>query len=105
MNVIRSYAAFDAKRLLEQLQLCNPTVIVCCYTGSALDIIWEKTTGSVVRTPYNANLYYTIRLNQRDVLVLDYWHPANQYPDIMNYYSLMAIYQVALKDRERKNGR
>lgn len=99
MDVIRSYAAFDAKRLLEQLQLCDPTVIVCCYTGSALDIIWKETTGSVVRTPYNENLYYTIRLNQRDVLVLDYWHPANHYPDIMNYYSLMAIYQMALKDR------
>lgn len=105
MDVIRSYAAFDAKRLWEQLQLCDPTVIVCCYTGSALDIIWEETSGKVVRVPYNANLYYTIRLNQRDVLVLDYWHPANQYPDIMNYYSLMAIYQMALKDRERKKGR
>lgn len=103
MDVIRSYAAFDAKRLLEQLQLCDPKVIVCCYTGSALDIIWKEATGSVVRTPYNENLYYTIRLNQRDVLVLDYWHPANHYPDIMNYYSLMAIYQMALKDRERKH--
>ena len=45
-----------------------------------------------MRTPYNENLYYTIRLSQRDVLVLDYWYPANQYPDIMNYYRLMAVY-------------
>lgn len=103
IDVIRSYADFDAKRLLEQLQLCDPTVIVCCYTGSALDIIWKEATGRVVRTPYNENLYYTIRLNQRDVLVLDYWHPANQYPDIMNYYSLMVIYQMALKNRERES--
>ena len=58
-----------------------------------------------MRTPYNENLYYTIRLDQRDVLVLDYWHPVNQYPDIMNYYSLMAIYQKALKDRERKHAK
>ncbi|WP_165873039.1 hypothetical protein [Harryflintia acetispora] len=65
MDVIRSYAAFDAKRLLEQLQLYNPTVIVCCYTGSALDIIWKEANGSVVRTPHNENLYYTIRLNHR----------------------------------------
>ena len=55
-----------------------------------------------MRTPYNENLYYTIRLSQRDVLVLDYWYPANQYPDIMNYYRLMAVYQMALRDRERK---
>ena len=39
MDEIRSYAWFDAERLWKQLSLCDPTVIVCGYTGSALDII------------------------------------------------------------------
>ena len=36
MDEIRSYAWFDAQRLWKQLSLCDPTVIVCGYTGSAL---------------------------------------------------------------------
>lgn len=94
MNIIRAYANFDKDRLKEQLELCDPTVIICGYTASTLDIILEQP----VRKDYNQNLAYHISINGHDVLVLDYWHPANQYPDIMNYYGLMSIYQQALKD-------
>lgn len=96
MNIIRAYADFDKDRLKEQLELCDPTVIVCGYTASALDII----LGEQVRKTHNQNLAYHISLNGHDVLVLDYWHPANQYPDIMNYYGLISIYQKALKESE-----
>ena len=97
MNIVRAYADFDKDRLKEQLILCDPTVIVCGYTASTLDIIFDEP----VRKEYNQNLAYHITLNGHDVLVLDYWHPANQYPDIMNYYGLMSIYQQALKNGER----
>lgn len=96
MNIIRAYADFDKDRLKTQLELCDPTVIVCGYTASTLDII----LGKPVRKDKNQNLAYHITLNGHDVLVLDYWHPANQYPDIMNYYGLMSIYQQALKNNE-----
>ena len=96
MNIIRAYAEFDKDSLREQLELCDPTVIVCGYTASTLDII----LGKPVRKDYNQNLAYHITLNGHDVLVLDYWHPANQYPDIMNYYGLMSIYQQALRKDE-----
>ena len=92
MDEIRAYAAFDKNNLRKQLELCNPTIIICGYTGSALEIIIEKE----FRNPRNNHLFYPITLNGHDVLVLDYWHPANQYPDIMNYYGLMGIYQQAL---------
>lgn len=98
MDEIRSYAWFDAERLWKQLSICNPTVIVCGYTGSALDIITERVTGKKVRETYNENLYYTMELNGHKVLVLDYWHPANQFPEQMNYYGLAAIYQLALRN-------
>lgn len=66
--------------------------------GSALDIITERVTGKKVRKTYNENLYYNMKLNGHNVLVLDYWHPANQYPEQMNYYGLAAIYQLALRN-------
>ena len=92
MDLIRAYAAFDNDKLRKQLELCDPTIIICGYTASALDQI----TGRKVREPQNDNLFYHIVLNGHDVLVLDYWHPANYYPDIMNYYGLMGIYQQSL---------
>lgn len=92
MDIIRAYAAYDNDKLRKQLELCDPTMIICGYTASALDDI----TGKQVREPQNDNLFYHIVLNGHDVLVLDYWHPANHYPDIMNYYGLMGIYQQSL---------
>lgn len=92
MDEICAYAAFDHDRLRQQLELCDPTVIICGYTSSTLDSIMEME----VRREKNENLYYHIPLNGKSVLVLDYWHPANQYPDLMNYYGLMGIYHTAL---------
>ncbi len=95
MEEIRGYAAFDGAMLKKQLELCDPTVIVCGYTASVLDVLFGKS----VREESNPNLGYRISLNGHDVLVLDYWHPANHYPDIMNYYGLMGVYQQALQGK------
>ncbi len=92
MDTIRAYAVFDRRRLKKELELCDPTVIICGYTISALDIIMEEN----VRTERNDNLYYHITLNGHDVIVIDYWHPANQYPDVMNYYGLLGSYHAAV---------
>lgn len=92
---IRAYAEFDKVRLLRQIELCDPTVIICGYTSSELEIITE----TQIRKSHNDNLFYHMSLNGHDVLVLDFWHPANHYPDIMNYYALMGIYQLALKEK------
>ena len=97
MDEVRSYAWFDAERLWKQLSLCDPTVIVCGYTASALDIISERMTGKKVRETDNNSLYYTMELNGHKVLVLDYWHPANHFPKEMNYFGLAAVYQLGLK--------
>lgn len=96
IKIIEAYGEFDKSRLRKQLELCDPTIIVCGYTASVLDSIM----GYPVRKNENQNLYYYIKLNNHDVLVLDYWHPANRYPDLMNYYGLMGIYQSALRNKD-----
>lgn len=95
-NEILAYAVFDSHWLYRQMEICDPTVILCGYTGEMLDSIVKDSTGKPVKADHNPNLYYHMELKGHDVLVLDYWHPANQYPDMMNYYTLMAIYQQAL---------
>lgn len=92
MDTIRAYAEFDHDRLKKQIEYCDPTVIVCCATVSALDAILKKH----IREPRNDNCYYFTDINGHSVMVLDYWHPANRYPAIMNYYGLMGIYNAAL---------
>lgn len=101
-ELINAYAEFDKDRLMEQIELCDPTIIVCGYTGTPLEIIVNKSQPGF-RKKRNENLFYHINIKGHDVLVLDYWHPANQYPDLMNYYTLMGIYQQALLDMGKRN--
>lgn len=89
---ISTYALFDKDRLKSQFEICDPTIIICGYTSSYLETILDKD----FREPRNDNLYYHIELNGHDVLVIDYWHPANHYPDLMNHYSFLGIYQNSL---------
>lgn len=92
---IEKYAEYDRIELLQEIEICDPTIIVCGYTSKPLEII----LGNNFRKEWNQNCFYHVALNNHDVLVIDYWHPANQYPDIMNYYTLMNIYQLALKGK------
>lgn len=82
---IGAYAKFDKKRLLDQIELCDPTIIICGYTSKYLETILNN---DKLRSTRNDNLFYQTELNGHPVLVLDYWHQANHYPDIMNYYGL-----------------
>lgn len=92
MNTVLAYASYDKMRLRAELEYCDPTIIICGYTGSALEIILDED----FRSSKNPNNFYQVTINSHDVLVLDYWHPANHYPDILNYYGLMCIYQQSL---------
>ncbi len=94
MDEINQYAKYDKQQLRREIELIDPTVIVCGYTISSLQIIMEREIKNY-RQP-NANLYYILELNGHAVIVLDYYHPSNHYPAVMNYYGLLGIYQQAL---------
>lgn len=92
------YAEYDKLELYEQLLIIDPTVIICGYTIECLNrIMPERVKEYAGQSP---NLFYFTELKGHPVLVLDYWHPSNQYPDFMNYYGLMGAYQQALKQLE-----
>lgn len=96
---ILQYAEYDKAELLEQIKIIDPTVIVCGYTISALNIIMPQPVKN-----YDApeeNLFYFTTVNGHQVIVLDYWHPSNRYPLHMDYYGLMGIYQQALIAQEK----
>lgn len=103
MDIINDYAVRDRNELFEELKLCDPTVIICGYTISSLNLIFSKNNSyhdgpiKFYDTP-NDNWFYYIKLNGHTVIVIDYYHPSNQFPDLMNYYGLLNIYQLAMKN-------
>lgn len=94
-DIIQNYAELDAILLKRQLKICDPTIIICGFTIQPLNKILDYD----IKQFKNENLFYHIELNGHDVLVLDYWHPSNQFPAIMNYYGLVNIYQQGLLDK------
>lgn len=92
---LMKYAKNDREQLFDQLKITSPTVIICGNTLKYLGTI----TGQKIKTKRNDNWYYEIELDGKKIMVLDYFHPANQYPDLLNFYGLVSIYQQALKNK------
>ncbi|MGN1280678.1 MAG: hypothetical protein ACI4UM_02080 [Succinivibrio sp.] len=94
--------------LFRQIKLCDPTIIVCGGTFSALNTIIKNQDVSVPNTFDNKNTgrsragkwYYYIELNGHKVLVLDYYHPSYHITYLIKYYGLMGIYHMALNDSQ-----
>ena len=91
MEVIGSYGLADGPLLLRQLELCEPTVIVCGGTAEVLDRLAHFRAGGS-----NPEWFYGMELAGRRVTVLDYYHPAARLPKLLSYYGLVSIYQQAL---------
>ena len=97
-NEICEYAKAGKDLLKEQIELCDPTVIICGGTAGILEIILDNE----FRKKHNNNLFYTVYINGHPVTVIDYWKPSNAYPEIMNYYCLTEIYQRAVRSGYRE---
>ena len=92
---LKKYAKNDSKEIFEQLELCDPTLIICGYTGQYL-IEALRLNGVNVETKNRSDFQrehfiYTFELNTHNVTLINFWHPANQFPDMLNYYGLMNI--------------
>lgn len=85
---LATYLNKDKTKLLEQISIIDPQIIVC---GSTFKF-FKEIVGADSLSERNDNWFYF----WKDKIVIDFYHPANQYPKLMNFYSLAAIYQKAL---------
>ena len=79
------YVHEDGDLLKKQVESLSPNFVVCCNTWHLVKDVWsnaEKVSEQVYKID--------------DMLVLDFWHPANRFPDVMNYYSVLVLLQQAL---------
>ena len=95
---IMLYAEADKEELLKEIELIDPDIIVCGATASNLDFLLD---GTLKEKPCDNWYYYTSYLGNRERLVIDYYHPANRYPAMLNYYGIANIYQQALIEKEK----
>ncbi len=96
---LQHYADADADLLTEQIDLINPTVIICGYTFGHLNSFY---CGNAINKKgnYNPNCFYIYK----GITILDYYHPAAEgMPAFMAYYALCAIWQKALKTAQTLN--
>lgn len=101
------YAKADADLLRREIDLISPNVIVCGNNSSLLRIVYGASVdesgcvchdGMIDEKSYqymNENGYLWFG----DKLIIDFYHPANQFPKMMNFYTLCCIYQKALKEK------
>lgn len=100
MKEINEYAEYDCEELRREIEVCDPTIIICGYTISSLNIIFRQN----IKNYHNPdeNWIYSMEINNHSVIVIDYYHPVKQFPDLLNYYGLMNIYQLALRRKDNE---
>lgn len=98
------YVEADQDLLRRQIELLDPDVIVCGNNSSFLRVLYDAgitpkrkvdDAGEIDHKKMLANGY--IVFNGR--IILDYYHPANQFPSKLNYYTICALYQQALEEK------
>ena len=82
---LRKYVREDGDLLKQQVECLSPHVMVCCNTWPLVKDVWPH-------AEQISELVHSID----DMLVLDFWHPANRYPDVMNYYTVALLLHRAL---------
>ncbi len=103
------YAQNDADLLRKEIDLIAPDIIVCGNNSSLLRIVYGASVDSKNNVLHDGEMNehtYTL-MNKNgyvwfdDKLIIDFWHPANQFPKMMNFYTLCSIYQKALEEKQK----
>jgi len=82
---LRKYVDEDWDLLSEQVKEISPKIIVC---GNTWSLISEKLTYEKI-----SDRCYICD----EIIYVDFWHPSNRASNLMNYYALCAIIQIAKK--------
>lgn len=100
-NDLLQYAIEDKELLKQELDILSPDVIVCGNNSSLLRLLYGAEINSKGKVASDGQINYEFMQKNGFVIVgeqviIDYYHPANQYPAIMNYYTVCSLYQQAL---------
>lgn len=89
------YAEYDAKELWREIELIDPTVIISANITAIHDTLAKE--NGLPKIQRSRDWTSHLEINGHDTLLIEYWHPANHFPSMMNFYTLTAVYQHALQ--------
>ena len=81
------YATSDGDLIARQFKVLDPNVAIFCNTWHLVRHLFPEAR--------EVSQFVSIWSDPPRVLI-NYWHPANQYPDSVMFYALCAIYQKSL---------
>lgn len=91
---ILKYAEYDREEIKREFELIDADIIICGSTFTAFyERVYEKT---IPVSEKSDNWFYWLEVGGRKRLFIDFYHPANRWPNLLNYYALQGIYQQAL---------
>ena len=90
---IAQYAEYDREEIKKEFELIDADIVICGSTFRT----FMKQVYEIELYPEEQcdNWYYHIDIGRKR-LFIDFYHPANRWPDLFNYYSLVSLYQQAL---------
>lgn len=99
-----NFAVQDREFLREELAIIEPEIIVCGYTTGLLRAVYGATVAGAKICDDGLIDHKKLQKDgycfMGDKIILDYYHPANQFPRVLNYYTICCLYQQALIERE-----
>jgi len=87
------YVKSDWYYVLEQIKLIDPQIIVC--GGTWWNVIRKHVIESEGKKYFEELKVSEWVYEYSGYFFVDFWHPANQYPNKLNYYSLCAAVQMS----------
>lgn len=94
---LKKYVEDNKKLLRREIESAQPQIIICGNTFHYLKSIFDIKINCKCD-----NWYYWLTIDGiGTVLILDYYHPAAQYPRLLTYYGITNIYQQALIDKNK----
>jgi len=93
-NDLQAHVNDNSEILKKEILSVHPKVIICGYTFQYL----KQIMGLSVKK--SSDWTYWIDLGQGEkTLIIDYYHPAAQYPSLLMYYGIEEIYKKALRKK------
>ena len=92
-----THAKRHSDRLIRQIRLINPDVIVYGYTCWLVDAALSMSKNETIRGRKNDLLWYkTESFTDKEITVIDFWHPACREKDEKLYGDLLKSYRASV---------
>lgn len=103
-EVVKCYAKKHREKLVEQIEVCDPNIIVVCGVNifdAALEVLGEMTPFATERPKFEMAKNWamgTVKVKGKDVPIIQFRHPSNRCPAEKSYNEMLLIREYINKN-------